>query len=194
MKLVICEGADDAAVVSELCIASGIAGITVEHYGGRSNLEAFLRELPKRPDFARGEVESLGVTIDADTNGAASWQKLQNAVQQGIGVQLTTRGTFVSTAPKIGGFVVARPDDTGMLEDMCLAAVQGKPGYPCLEEYFRCLAEKTERKQYLAKAKFRAWMASQSDFDLRTGKAAAKGYLPWDNTAFDPLRQFLKAL
>ena len=194
MKLVICEGPGDVSVISGLAKASGLTDMSFEYYGGRNKLEAFLRELPKRPDFTRREVESLAVTIDAEQNGAASWQKVQNAIRQGFGIELTTRSVFQGDSPKIGGFVIAGSDDKGMLEDLCLASVQDKPGFPCLAEYFRCLVEKTERKEYHAKAKFRAWMASQSDFELHAGKAADKGYLPWDSAAFDSLRQFLKAL
>ena len=58
MKLVLCEGPDDVAVVQGLCKASGLSGLTVEQFGGKDlggkdNMRPCLCELPKRPEFAR---------------------------------------------------------------------------------------------------------------------------------------------
>ncbi len=194
MKLVICEGEDDRSVIQGLCQFSKLENIQVEHCGGRTNLESYLRELPKRPEFTRNEVAGLAIVIDAETSAANSWQKIVNGVRQSFCIALDREGDFTGTPMRIGGFVVSADDGTGMIEDLCLQAVASQPGFECLEEYFRCLSEKTGSAGYPAKAKFRAWMASQSDFDLRVGRAADKGYLPWDSIAFEPLRQFLAKL
>lgn len=194
MKLVICEGPGDQSVIQGLCQFAGLECIRVENCGGRTNLESYLRELPKRPEFTRNEVSSLAIIIDAEVNASNSWRKIANAVHQSFQVSLEREGGFTGSPLRIGGFVVSAGDGTGMIEDLCLQAVANQPGFPCLDEYFRCLAEKTGKATYPAKAKFRAWMASQSDFDLRVGKAADKGYLPWDSPAFGPLREFLAEL
>ena len=194
MKLVLCEGKEDMRVVLGLCAASNIVGLTVEECGGRNKLEGVLREMPKRPEFTRGEVESLAVMIDAETSNDASWQKIQNAVHLGFGYHPPTHGEFAGESLKIAGFVISGKEGVGMLEDLCLEAVSHLPGYSCLEEYFRCLAGKTEVKEYHAKARFRAWMASQKDFELGVSLAAGKGYVPWESPAFDPLRVFLRSL
>ena len=194
MKLVLCEGEDDLAVIRGLCQARHLIGLTVEHFGGRNNLENVVRELPKRPEFVRQEVDSLAVTLDAEQSQDSSWQKVRETIRVGFGVTLPQQREFAGEKPKVAGFIVSRPDGTGMLEDLCLAAVSNQPGYQCLDDYFRCLAERTTRKEYHPKAKFRAWMASQTDFDLRVGKAAVEGYLPWDSPAFDSLAQFLATL
>ncbi|MBX7212023.1 MAG: hypothetical protein K1X78_27200 [Verrucomicrobiaceae bacterium] len=194
MKIVVCEGQDDQAVIKGLCDFAGIADIAVEHCAGRTNLERFLSEMPKRPEFTRGEVESVAVIIDAEEEAAGSWQKIVNAVKQSFQITLVKAGDFSTGSPKIGGYIVGRDGGKGMIEDLCLEAVSEQPGYACLLDYFKCLAEKTGRTDHLAKARFRAWMASQSDFDLRVGKAAEKGHLPWGNKAFDPLRAFLRKL
>jgi hypothetical protein len=85
-------------------------------------------------------------------------------------------------------------NNRGTLEDVCLEALRGKPGFACLEEYFRCWEQAANCRPYPAKARFRAWMAAQADFDLRAGKAAEAGNLPWDSPAFGPLRDFLSVL
>lgn len=195
MKIVLCEGQDDVAVIQGICQFSGITGVVAEHCRGRDNLEGYLREMPKRPEFTRGEVESLAVIIDAEESATNSWQKIANAVRLSFQISLTEPGAFAGSAPKIGGYVICgQGDDKGMIEDLCLQAVSDQPGYSCLQEYFKCLADKTGKSGYLAKARFRAWMASQADFDLRVGMAAQKGHLPWDNKAFDTLRELLQKL
>lgn len=190
MKLIVCEGADDQAVLEELLQHLGRQDVVVEQCKGVDNLGRYLRELQKRPEFVRQEVESLGVMIDADQNGDDAWRRVGALVKESFGVELRERGVSAGERPRIVGFVNGR-DNRGTLEDVCLEALRGQPGFACLEEYFRCLEQTTDRKTYPAKARFRAWMAAQADFDLRTGKAAKQGYLPWESPAFEPLRDFL---
>jgi hypothetical protein len=92
MKLVLCEGPDDEAVIRGLCKDRGVNGLTVEPYLGRDNLANVLTELPKRPEFARQEVETLGITLDANADGNAAWQLLRDAVLGSFNVSLTERG------------------------------------------------------------------------------------------------------
>ncbi len=194
MKLVLCEGKDEVSVISGLCEASGIAGLTIESFDGKNRLREVLTELPKRPEFVRKEVESLGILLDADQDPAAMWQKLRNDVQAALGVTLTGQAAFAGEHPRVAGLLIHGKDGRGMLEDLCLEAVRDQSGFPCVEEYFRCLAQRTGQQTFHAKARFRAWMASQSEFELHVGKAAEKGHLPWPNPAFDGLRAFLKSL
>ncbi|MBI4325854.1 MAG: hypothetical protein HY674_11395 [Chloroflexi bacterium] len=194
MKLVLCEGKDEVAVIKGLCEASGLSGLTVEPIQGKDRLREVLAELPKRPEFARMDVESLGILLDAGQDPAALWMKLRQDVQATLGFALTDQAVFAGERPKVAGLLVGGKDGHGMLEDTCLQAVSDHPGFPSLEDYFRCLVERTERKEYHAKARFRAWMASQSEYEFHVGKAAEKDFLPWGNPAFDRLRQFLKNL
>lgn len=194
MKLVVCEGLDDIAVVRGICEHASIGGLEVEHCGGRDNLVRHLAELQVRPEFARRVVESLVVIIDAEESGQAAWRKLCSAVRLAFAVDLPQPGVFAGATPRIAGLVVPDENGRGMIEDLCLASVADQPGYPCLEEYFRCLSERTGRARFLAKARFRAWMASQSEFDLRVGRAAERGYIPWESPAFAVLRDLLTRL
>ena len=98
---------------------------------------------------------------------------------------------MVGENPRIGGFVVADSSGRGMLEDLCLESINDRPEYQCMEEYFGCLGKATEKEKYHPKAKFKAWMASQTEFDFRVGLAADRGYIPWHSEAFTKLREFL---
>jgi len=193
MKLVLCEGKGDKKVISALCEALKINGLQAEDYGGRDKLLEYMVGLPKRPEFVLRQVESVGVTQDADQDGQAAWDGVRDAVKAAFGVVLAARGKPAGAQPRVAGFIVARPgEDRGMLEDLCLAAVSQQPGYSCLEDYFRCLTEKTGKQTYHPKARFRAWMASQSDYELHAGLAAEEGCVPFTHPVFDPLRDFLR--
>lgn len=193
MKLVLCEGNDDVSVIKGLCEASAIAGLRVERMSGRDSLRAWLSEARKRPEFVRNEVESLGILLDADDIAEASWKKLTDDVKATFEIVLMKIGEFVGSQPRIAGFLVAGSDGKGMLEDLCLESVSSYPGFPCLKAYEQCLVEAGIKRLH-SKGRFRAWMATQSDYELHVGKAAEAGYLPFDSPAFDRLREFLKSM
>jgi hypothetical protein len=193
MKLVLCEGKDDIAVVEGLCLHSKITGLNLEEYKGRDRLPEVVCSLPIRPEFARGELESLAILIDAEKDRDASFQKVRDLVKKAFDVVVAKPGVFAGSKPRVAGFVVCDDSGRGMLEDVCLKSVSGRADHKCMEEYFKCLSEKMGRKDFHPKAKFKAWLASQIDFNIRAvGLAATGGYLPWENEAFDDLREFLK--
>lgn len=194
MKIVICEGKTDTAVIRNLCLAANIQNLIIESCNGRGNLERYLHDLHVRPEFARKEVESLAVLIDAELDTDASWQKVRNAIQLGFAIKLGGPGIFHPGQPRIAALVIPEGRDCGMIEDLCLEAVSEQPEYWCMVQYFACLSERTGKKDHHSKAKFRAWMASQPDFDLYLGLAADKGYIPWDSPVFAPILALLRQL
>jgi len=194
MKLVLCEGKDDIAVVAALCGHSKIIGLSLEPYGGRDRLQEVVRSLPIRPEFTREELESLAILIDAEKDRDASFQKVRDIIEKTFGVVVEKPGVFTGSKPRVAAFVVCDDSGRGMLEDLCLKSVSDRADYKCMEEYFQCLREKTGQKDFHPKAKFKAWMASQIEFDIRVGLAAAGGYLPWQSEAFDDFREFLKSV
>jgi hypothetical protein len=99
------------------------------------------------------------------------------------------------TSTRVSIFVL--PDDTsaGMLEDLCLAAVESDGAIECLNDYLACVLLNCNRKpENPAKARVHAWLASQPRADLRLGEAAEAGYWPWDSGAFENLRRFITEL
>ena len=82
----------------------------------------------------------------------------------------------------------------GMLEDLCMDAVQADPAYPCVEDYLTCLRARASLPGNLAKARTHVWLASRPEPDRRLGEAADRGYWPWDAPAFQPLVNFLRSL
>jgi hypothetical protein len=153
-----------------------------------------LKNIWERPEFAKKEVASVGIVRDADNDGDGAFQSVRDALLAHGFAAPDANGEFVEGPIKVGVFVVGPNDGRGMLEDLCLNSVSDQPEFGCVDEYFRCVAEKSERKKFSSKARFRAWMASHTDLELRLGLTAEKGYWPWESTAFNPLKEFLKRL
>lgn len=194
MKIVLCEGKDEVDVLAGLCAQGGISALTIREYGGRNNLGDFIEQSKKLREFANQEVESLAILMDADDNAGAAWQRMRDVVRNAFGVELPEPGVFGGESPRIAAFVIAGEDGKGMLETVCLEAVSSRPEYECLEEYFRCLAEKTEMKTHHPKQRFHAWLASQTKELYRTGEAARREFVPYECPAFDRLREFLRSV
>ena len=137
---------------------------------------------------------SIGIVRDADDDGAGAFQSVRDALLAHGFAAPDANGEFVEGAIKIGVFIIGPNNGRGMLVDLCLQSVSDRREFGCVEEYFRCVSEKSERKEFSSKARFRAWMASHTDLRSRLGLAAEKGYWPWESTVFDPLKDFLKRL
>ena len=103
-------------------------------------------------------------------------------------------GGFATDGIRVGVLIVGPNNGRGMIEDLCLSSVSDRPGFDCVDEYFRCVTDKCGRTDFSAKSKVRVWMAAQVDHELYVGKAAEMGYWPWGNPAFDSLKEFLRAL
>jgi hypothetical protein len=194
MKFVFCEGGDDLAVITGVAQSIGLTGLHIEPFLGKDKLRDFLRDVRKRPEFTQDKVEAVGIIRDADDDGSAAFQSVRDSLLANNFKAPDQNGGFVANGIKIGILVIGPNDGKGMIEDACLNAVSDRPGFPCVEDYFRCIAEKSDRKDFSSKAKIRVWMASQVDHEFYVGKAAKEGYWPWENPAFDSIKAFLRQL
>jgi hypothetical protein len=96
---------------------------------------------------------------------------------------------------RVGVFLLPDNQRDGMLEDLCLDAVQTDGAMPCVTAFFRCVGQQAQRQPNpLSKARVHAWLASQVVPDLRLGEAAQKGYWPWQSPTFDALKPFILSL
>lgn len=192
-KLLIGEGQDEVYFFDAFIQYLGLTGIQTEHYGGKNNLGKYLKEFRLRP--GNHAVVSLGITRDADTDVDSALQSISGALTA-IGLAVPSRaGQFVRGSPRVSVYIMPDNQRSGMLEDLCLDAVQNDVATPCVDEFFKCVAQKSNRQPNpLAKARVHAWLASQFEPDLRLGEAARKNIWPWDNPAFTQLQQFLRSL
>ena len=194
MKFVFCEGWDDLAVITGVAGSIGLTDLRVEPFLGKGKLRSFLREVQTRPEFAQNKVAAVGIIRDADEDGDAAFQSVRDALLANGFKAPDQNGGFAVNGINIGVLIVGPKHGKGMVEDLCLSSVSNRPEFSCVEDYFRCIAEKSDRKNFSSKARIRVWMASQVDYDVRVGIAAEMGYWPWESPAFDSMKEFLRQL
>lgn len=195
VKFVFCEGGDDLAVVKGVSQSIGLSDLRIEAFLGKDKLRDFLAEVQKRPEFVQEKVAAIAVVRDADHDENAAFTSVRDSLQaSGFNPCPDRNGGIAGTERKIGILVIGANEGQGTIEDLCLKSVSDRPEFPCVENYFRCITEKSGRSPISPKARIRVWMASHVDYELYVGKAAEAGYWPWENPVFERLKTFLRAL
>ncbi len=192
-KLLLGEGREEQIFFTAFLAHLNISDVQVEQYGGKQKLPSYLRNLPKTPGYL--EVISLGITRDADDSAQSAFQSVCSSLNTASLPVPSKPGEIAGDSPQVSVMILPDGQNSGMLEDLCLAAVETDPVLQCVDEYFDCVYRTSGRKpNNMAKARVHTWLASQLEPDKRLGEAAKAGYLPWDSPGFDSLKQFLQAL
>ena len=196
-KLLLVEGPNDKDIFEVLLEDLGVEGVGILNYEGRTNLASRLRAYVATPGFDR--VESIGIVRDADSDHEHSANSALQSVQGALGnAGLPVPTDFLIPAtgpPRVSVFVMPNNSENGEMEDLCLTALQDDPAMSCVEDFIQCVNDSVGKPpKKLSKAKLHAFLASREEPEPRLKEAAKKGYFPWKNSAFQSLRDFLKAL
>jgi hypothetical protein len=192
-KLLIGEGKEEVDFFTAFLAHLNITDIQVEQYGGKQGLPRYLSTLVVRPGYL--DVVSLGITRDADNSAQGAFQSVCSSLHRASLPVPNQPREIVGDSPQVSVMILPHGQEKGMLEDLCLAAVETDPVLQCVDEYFDCVYRTVGREpNNMAKARVHAWLSSQIEPDKRLGEAAKAGYLPWDSPGFDSLKQFLEAL
>lgn len=194
--ILLVEGKDDEHVVKHLCghHSLWLTEITPPREVGddSAGIDSLLESLPER--IVQGNVEALGIMVDADTNLAARWQALRDRLEKAgykdLPVKPDAHGTIVEAptdqpndlVPRVGIWLM--PDNTtnGILEDFlqllvpspsellehARASVDSIPGEPL----FRAVDQ--------PKALIHTWLAWQQEPGKPYGTAITAKYLDAD--------------
>jgi hypothetical protein len=192
-KLLVVEGKDEESFLGALIAHLRLTDIQVVGIGGKERIRSQLSAIVKEPQFS--EVTALGVVRDADTDPKSAFQSVRDALAA-AGLPSPKNPLHpVKGHPTVNVMILPFSDRKGALEDLCLEAVAHEPANTCVHEYFDCLQDKdVASPKELSKARVRVFLSSKEDPTLPLGLAAMKGYWPFENSAFDPLRQFLLSL
>ncbi|MBR8834944.1 MAG: hypothetical protein DSM106950_13130 [Stigonema ocellatum SAG 48.90 = DSM 106950] len=192
-KLLIGEGSEEVLFFNALLSYLKITDVQVEQYRGKQKLASYLKNLPKVTGYQ--QLVSLGITRDADDSAASAFQSVSGSLK-GAELPVPSKPREITgNSPQVSVLILPDYQDSGMLEDLCLAAVATDPVMQCVDDYFKCIFNTIERQtKNMAKARVHAWLSAQIEPDKRLGEAANAGYLPWDSPVFDGLKQFLQAL
>jgi hypothetical protein len=192
-NLLVGEGRDEEFFFEALCDHLGLRTIQVLPFGGKTQLHQNLKALVRTPGFS--QVSSLGVVRDADGDPMAAFQSVCGALS-GAGLHVPSEA-FVHEGhnPRVGVMILPGADRVGMLEDLCIEAVQDHPAAECVEAFFECLQQHVQQMPgNLAKAKTHAFLASLPEPDKRLGEAAKAGYWPFAHDRFQHVSAFLRRM
>jgi hypothetical protein len=192
-KLLIGEGREEVDFFTALLAHLAITDVQVEEYKGKNGLGSYLKTLRLRSGFAG--IVSIGITRDADLDPPNAFKSIRSFLANEPFTAPGSHGVFVGERPKCGIFLMPDGINPGMLEDLCLEAIRNDAASACVEEFLSCVATRANRTpDSPAKARIEARLASLTRPDLRLGQAALDNRSPWDEPAFKPLKDFLKAL
>jgi len=183
-KLIIGEGKEDFFFFDSLIKHLKIDDIQVDFYGGKTNLNNYFKALHLKPGFSN--LCSLGITRDADESFDTASQSIDDSIRRHKLNEIENL--------RIKKFIFPDNNSPGMLEDVCLRAIDGYE-MGCIEDFFQCINKNTNKKpNEFSKAKIHAWLSTQIQPDKRLGEAAKAGYIDWNNENFNKLINFIKSL
>ena len=191
-KLLLGEGKDEELFFQALLAHLQIKDIQVVQYEGKNGLRGFLKTLKNQMNFS--QVVSLGITRDADNSPKSAFASVCDSLKN-CGLPYPSQpGQIVGDKPKISVLILPDSQNPGMLEDVCLKAVDPNE-LQCVDDYLKCMSHTaTPQPKNRAKARLNAWLSAQAKPGLRLGEAAQNGYLTWNNNQFHSLKQFLQAM
>lgn len=172
--------------------------IELKAVNGKGNYKDEFQAFLNDPGFSN--VTSYGLIRDADDNAQHAFISMQDILKGAHQPCPVQRGEFIYSNGrkiKVGIFIMPSHGATkGMLEDLCLQAVQDHPIMPFVEEYITQVkhAMRDEAPKNESKARILTFLAGMKRSIPYLGVAAGKGYWCLDSPAFDEIRAFMRDL
>lgn len=198
-RLLVVEGQDEVKFFGALSEHLGISDLQLLDAAGETKLPGRLKAL-KRADWPNRQV--LAVVRDADLDANAAFSSVCTALRA-AGFSVPTGPLEIAEGtPRVVVMILPGGSRTGMLETLCMESVKDDPAMPCVQDYFKCLGKlelpapgnmaKATARVFLAARKLEAFSASRVKPARRLGEAAQADVWPWDNSAFEQVKKFLR--
>ena len=193
-KQLLVEGKDPLNFFNEFIRHLDCQGMQIQNFGGVTDLQAFLKQFVKAPDFG-SVVESIGIVRDAEGDANAAWQSVQAALRQaGVSVPANV-GQRSTETPHVSVLILPGGNQPGMLETILNQTFADDPVNTCINDFFECVERLPGKQIHIPdKARARAYMWTREKPHVSVGVAAQAGYWDFDHEAFASLRSFLTAL
>ena len=193
-KVIIVEGSDDENLISALIQYIGLSGIQIISCEGKPVMPSVIKTVRNMPDF-ENKVTSLGVVRDANDVADRTFQSVCTALANASLSVPECPLAITDGIPRVSVMIWPCDANKGILEDVCLQSIANYPEMMCVNQYFECLEKQgIEPSHKLSKAKVQTFLASGSEPYPHLGIGALKDRWPFDNNAFDKVKQFLTNL
>ncbi len=192
-NILMVEGTEEEFFFGALIGKLGLQKIQVMGIAGKTNFRPRLKAFTSSPGFS--QVTSIGIVRDANSDPKAAFQSIHDALQNADLPVPEHPLVSVGPNPRIVVMILPEVNTPGMLEDLCLKAVIPDPAMICVDQYFQCLQQQNlSLPRNTSKAKIQAFLASRLEAGKRLGEAAQAGYWPWNDKAFDQVKNFLQQI
>lgn len=194
-NLLLVEGKTDELFFSALNKHLGFHDIQIIDVGGTSKFQKRLEAISVSPKFHI--IKSLGIVSDNDSKhpSKTSFECITDYLRY---VNLPTPESPLlpkGNNPQVTVMILPSEGKTGMLEDLCLKSIESDPAMPCVNQYCQCLQEKCPSfPKNISKAKVQVFLASRKEAEKGLGIAARDGYWPFENAAFNEVKQFIRSI
>ncbi len=192
--MVVVEGDDDGLLLESFSRSLNLSGIQIITCKGTGSMSDVIRAVRNTPDF-ENRVTSLGIVRDAEKDARGAFQSVCSALHSASLPVPQQPLTVAHGTPSVIVLIWSYDRKLGMLEDVCLQSVSDHPEMICVNEFFECLQRQgVEQPRNLSKAKVQAFLASRPETYPHLGVAAMRKVWPFDNKAFNGVKEFLKQL
>jgi len=192
-KLLAVEGTDETVFFGELLKHLNLFHrVDIRQVGGKDQFKNKMPTLQKTSGF--NQLESIAIIRDADENSAGAYKSIKNILAKMTLQPPAKPGTFADGSPRLGIFIMPDNAAQGMLETLCLKAVQDNEAMNCVNEFIACSQDLKKKPKNIDKAKAHAYLSIMPDIANSVDRGAQKGHWNFNASALKPLIDFLTQL
>ena len=195
-KLLLVEGVSDARFFNAF-LRDGLnqTNVQIAQVGGNQRFRPFLSQILKNAGNFR-ELLRLGIISDADTNPAAAFQRISDALAcAGLPVPPQSWRTAGDGGLSVSIAILPDGSGTGDLEELCLRSLSNGPAMACIDQYVTCMANVGVPVRQPSKSRLHAYLAvAGSEPGRRVGEAADAGIWDWNSPTFEQVAEFRRNL
>ena len=195
-RLLLVEGRDEVNLFRALICHCFVdkPDIQVIDAGGKDKFSRNLKAI-RTAALAGSTLRVIGVIRDADENARQAFESVCDSVRSVNYGPPANHSEFSSNSPAIGIFIVPDGAEPGAIETLCRRSRQGDDTATCVDEYLKCLEERSAMcSRNVDKSFAHAYLAAMSDPVARVGEGALQGAWDFASPAFAALSQFLRQL
>ena len=198
-RLLVVEGSDEKRLFKALIAHIKKSGIKIDAVQvidaeGKGKIKSNIQVIANESNFST--VSSIGIVRDADHDAADALISVQDALRTAkLPVPNAPLIVERDEARKVAVLITPYGKSSGMLEDVCLEAMEDDPAMECVQDYFSCIEScLAEQPNNLSKAMVQAFLASRKHSGLSLGVAAQRRYWNFEHSAFDPMKELVRML
>ena len=162
---------------------------------GKDNIRGDIQAITQIANF--DAVVSIGIVRDADDNADDALRSVQGALRAAGLPAPSAPLSVVGSDPKVAALILPYGRSSGVLEDVCLEAMEDDPAMGCVHDYISCIQNRLDARaqpRSPSKAMAQAFLASRREPGLLLGLAAHRGYWDFEHAAFEPLKRLVGML